>query len=257
MPPPEHPRVAEVERLLRAAGAPGEVRHLPDSARTAATAAAQLGIEVGAIANSLVFDVGGDPLLVLTSGAHRVDEARVAALLGVPGHHARHPGVRPPAHRPGDRRRRPARASRADRHPRRHRAGPVRAGLGGRGPPAHRLPHHLRRAAPAHRRHARRGRRRVRRRPADRAVPGRGDRRPMTGTKPSTRIDRAAHPVAARPHVRGAHHLRPGDGVRLRRRRRPVHLRDPAHRASRLPRRGGLRRDARTASSSSASATAT
>jgi prolyl-tRNA editing enzyme YbaK/EbsC (Cys-tRNA(Pro) deacylase) len=84
MTPPEHPRVAEVERLLRAAGAPGEVRHLPDSARTAATAAAQLGVEVGAIANSLVFDVGGDPLLVLTSGAHRVDEAQVAALLGVP-----------------------------------------------------------------------------------------------------------------------------------------------------------------------------
>ncbi len=84
MPAPEHPRVAEVERLLRAAGATGEVRHLPDSARTAATAAAQLGIEVGAIANSLVFDVGGAPLLVLTSGAHRVDEARVAALLGVP-----------------------------------------------------------------------------------------------------------------------------------------------------------------------------
>jgi prolyl-tRNA editing enzyme YbaK/EbsC (Cys-tRNA(Pro) deacylase) len=84
MPPPEHPRVAEVERLLRAAGAPGEVRTLPDSARTAATAAAQLGVEVGAIANSLVFDVGGNPLLVLTSGAHRVNEAQVAALLGVP-----------------------------------------------------------------------------------------------------------------------------------------------------------------------------
>ena len=39
---------------------------------------------MGAIANSLEFDVGGDPLLVLTSGAHRVDEAQVAALLGVP-----------------------------------------------------------------------------------------------------------------------------------------------------------------------------
>jgi prolyl-tRNA editing enzyme YbaK/EbsC (Cys-tRNA(Pro) deacylase) len=84
MPPPEHPRVAAVERLLRAAGAPGEVRTLPESARTAATAAAQLGVEVGAIANSLVFDVDGNPLLVLTSGAHRVDEAQVAALLGVP-----------------------------------------------------------------------------------------------------------------------------------------------------------------------------
>jgi prolyl-tRNA editing enzyme YbaK/EbsC (Cys-tRNA(Pro) deacylase) len=81
---PCHPRVAEVAQLLRAAGAAGEVRVLPDSARTAAAAAAQLGVEVGAIANSLVFDVGGEPLLVLTSGAHRVDEALVADLLGVP-----------------------------------------------------------------------------------------------------------------------------------------------------------------------------
>jgi len=90
MPPPtspspkEHPRVAEVARLLHAAGATGIVRHLPDSARTAAAAADQLGVEVGAIANSLVFDVDGNPLLVLTSGAHRVDETLVATLLGVP-----------------------------------------------------------------------------------------------------------------------------------------------------------------------------
>ncbi len=82
--PPEHPRVAEVARLLRAAGAAGTVRHLPDVARTAAAAAAQLGVAVGAIANSLVFDVDGNPLLVLTSGAHRVDETMVATLLGVP-----------------------------------------------------------------------------------------------------------------------------------------------------------------------------
>ena len=84
MPAPQSLRVAEVQRLLRAARATGEVRTLPDSARTAAAAAAQLGVEVGAIANSLVFDVGGVPLLVLTSGAHRVDEVLVADLLGVP-----------------------------------------------------------------------------------------------------------------------------------------------------------------------------
>src|SRR3954470_16607930 len=82
--PPSSPRVAEVVQQLRAAGAVGEVRTLPDSARTAAAAATQLGVEVGAIANSLVFDVGGEPLLVLTSGAHRVDEALIADLLGVP-----------------------------------------------------------------------------------------------------------------------------------------------------------------------------
>ena len=84
MPPADSPRVAEVVRRLRAAGATGEVRELTDSARTAAQAAAQLGVPIGAIANSLVFDVGGDPLLVLTSGAHRVDTGAVASLLGVP-----------------------------------------------------------------------------------------------------------------------------------------------------------------------------
>jgi prolyl-tRNA editing enzyme YbaK/EbsC (Cys-tRNA(Pro) deacylase) len=61
---------------------PGEVRVLPESAPTAAAAAAQLGCEVGAIANSLVFDADGAPLLVMTSGAHRVDTSRAAALVG-------------------------------------------------------------------------------------------------------------------------------------------------------------------------------
>jgi prolyl-tRNA editing enzyme YbaK/EbsC (Cys-tRNA(Pro) deacylase) len=84
MTPPAHPRVAEVAEHLAAAGAVGQVRELPGSARTAAEAAAQLGVPVGAIANSLVFDVDGNPLLVLTSGAHRVDEVQVAALLSVP-----------------------------------------------------------------------------------------------------------------------------------------------------------------------------
>jgi prolyl-tRNA editing enzyme YbaK/EbsC (Cys-tRNA(Pro) deacylase) len=79
--------VAEVDfsrfaSVLRELGAAGEVRVLPDSASTAAAAAAQLGCEVGAIANSLVFDADGAPLLVMTSGAHRVDTSLVAALVG-------------------------------------------------------------------------------------------------------------------------------------------------------------------------------
>ncbi|WP_199506379.1 YbaK/EbsC family protein [Geodermatophilus sp. TF02-6] len=82
---PPHPRVAAIARLLADAGATGQVLELPEGARTAAEAAAGLGVPVGAIANSLVFDVDGAPLLVLTSGAHRVDVAKVAALLGVPG----------------------------------------------------------------------------------------------------------------------------------------------------------------------------
>ena len=80
---PEHPRVAEVARLLAEAGASGELRVLPAEVRSAAAAGAALDVPVGAIVNSLVFAAGELPLLVLTSGAHRVDEQAVAELLGV------------------------------------------------------------------------------------------------------------------------------------------------------------------------------
>ncbi len=69
--------------MLGDLGVAGRVRELPESAPTAAAAAAQLGCELGAIANSLVFSADGAPLLVMTSGAHRVDTARVARLTGV------------------------------------------------------------------------------------------------------------------------------------------------------------------------------
>ena len=68
---------------LASLSVPGQVRELPEPAPTAATAAAQLGCDIGAIANSLVFDADGAPLLVLTSGGHRVDTVKVAAGLGV------------------------------------------------------------------------------------------------------------------------------------------------------------------------------
>ncbi len=72
-----------VQDALDAAGANGRVRILPDAVHTAVAAAEALGVTVGQIANSLIFDADGDPLLVLTSGAHRVDTAKVAAALGV------------------------------------------------------------------------------------------------------------------------------------------------------------------------------
>jgi prolyl-tRNA editing enzyme YbaK/EbsC (Cys-tRNA(Pro) deacylase) len=86
-----HPAVARVRRTLTDLGALGEIVVLDDHVRTAALAAAALGIEVGQIANSLIFAVtdpgdpdGRRPLLVLTSGAHRVDVDQVAGVLGVP-----------------------------------------------------------------------------------------------------------------------------------------------------------------------------
>jgi prolyl-tRNA editing enzyme YbaK/EbsC (Cys-tRNA(Pro) deacylase) len=78
-----HPNVQSVQDALLAADAHGEVRMLPQAVHTAAAAAEALGVTVGQIANSLIFDADGEPLLVLTSGAHRVDTAKVAALLGV------------------------------------------------------------------------------------------------------------------------------------------------------------------------------
>jgi prolyl-tRNA editing enzyme YbaK/EbsC (Cys-tRNA(Pro) deacylase) len=68
-------------QVLAELGVAGAVRLLPSSASTAALAAAQLGCDVGAIANSLVFAADGAPLLVMTSGAHRVDTALVASLV--------------------------------------------------------------------------------------------------------------------------------------------------------------------------------
>lgn len=81
---PAHPGVVAVSTLLAEAGAPGEVRVLPSEVRTAAAAGAALGVPTGAIVNSLVFAVDEAPLLILTSGAHRVDEPKVAEFLGVP-----------------------------------------------------------------------------------------------------------------------------------------------------------------------------
>ena len=74
--------VDAVVAALRAGGVEAEVRRFDVPVPTAAAAAAVLGCAVGAIANSLVFDADGEPLLVLASGAHRVDTGKVAALLG-------------------------------------------------------------------------------------------------------------------------------------------------------------------------------
>jgi prolyl-tRNA editing enzyme YbaK/EbsC (Cys-tRNA(Pro) deacylase) len=82
----DHPAVARVRVALDAAGLATEIVTLPAAAPTARAAAAQIGCDVAQIANSLVFRcaTSGSPLLVMTSGANRVDPARVAALVGEP-----------------------------------------------------------------------------------------------------------------------------------------------------------------------------
>ena len=74
--------VANVRRALLAAGAADTVAVFETQVPTAAAAAAALGCDVAAITNSLVFDVDGAPLLILASGAAKVDLRHVAARLG-------------------------------------------------------------------------------------------------------------------------------------------------------------------------------
>lgn len=80
----QHPQIQAVTTALAAAGVTGELRILPEGVRTAAAAAEAVGCPVGAIANSLVFDADGEPILILTSGAHRVDTDRIARANGLP-----------------------------------------------------------------------------------------------------------------------------------------------------------------------------
>src|SRR3954451_3059460 len=84
MPDPEPAAVIRFKEAHSASGGGGRVVILPDSVHTAALAAEALGCEVGAIANSLLFDTAGSPVLILTSGSHRVDTAATADRIGVP-----------------------------------------------------------------------------------------------------------------------------------------------------------------------------
>lgn len=77
----DHASVARVRDALASHGLRPEIRWFDNAATTAQAAAASLGIEVGAIANSLVFTLDGQPLLVLTSGAHRVDTGRLGGIM--------------------------------------------------------------------------------------------------------------------------------------------------------------------------------
>ena len=79
--------IASVDRVraaLLAAGHPDTIIEVPDGAHTAADAAAALGCAVAQIAKSIVFRSADRAVLVIASGANRVDTAKVAAALGLP-----------------------------------------------------------------------------------------------------------------------------------------------------------------------------
>jgi prolyl-tRNA editing enzyme YbaK/EbsC (Cys-tRNA(Pro) deacylase) len=80
MPDLEPAAVIRFKEAHSARGGGGRVVILPDTVHTAVLAAEALGCE----ANSLLFDAAGSPVLILTSGAHRVDTSATAARVGVP-----------------------------------------------------------------------------------------------------------------------------------------------------------------------------
>jgi len=78
-----HPSNVRVQQALDAAGVAADVRRLPESTHTAAAAAEVLGCEIGAIANSLVFMADDSPILVMASGAAKVDTELLAQTISV------------------------------------------------------------------------------------------------------------------------------------------------------------------------------
>ena len=79
----DHPSVKRVKDFLASHDIDVEIRHLSETARSAADAASALGVQVGQIASSIVFSIP-QPLLVITSGRHKVDTELVATTANLP-----------------------------------------------------------------------------------------------------------------------------------------------------------------------------
>ncbi|MGE0879014.1 MAG: YbaK/EbsC family protein [Acidimicrobiia bacterium] len=77
-----HPNAQRVAEAAAALGLTIEVRRFPEGTKTAADAAAAIGVEVGQIVKSLVFGVDEDVVLALVSGANQLDEKKLAAAAG-------------------------------------------------------------------------------------------------------------------------------------------------------------------------------
>ncbi|MHB8380554.1 MAG: YbaK/EbsC family protein [Acidimicrobiales bacterium] len=77
-----HPSAARIARLLSDKGVKGPYREFNASTKTSADAARALGCELGAIASCLVFLLDDEPVVILKSGAYRVDPASFARQAG-------------------------------------------------------------------------------------------------------------------------------------------------------------------------------
>lgn len=78
----DHPALERVRAHARARGIEIEVRRFPQGTHTAEDAARAIGCEVAQIVKSLVFLAAGDPVIVLVSGSDRVDESKLAGVVG-------------------------------------------------------------------------------------------------------------------------------------------------------------------------------
>jgi Cys-tRNA(Pro) deacylase len=77
-----HPNAQRVAEAARAFGLEIDVRTFPEGTKTAADAAAAIGVEVGQIVKSLIFAVDGEVVLAYVSGANQLDERKLAAAAG-------------------------------------------------------------------------------------------------------------------------------------------------------------------------------
>ena len=77
-----HPNVVRVVEAARALGLEITPRRFPDGTKTAADAAAAIGVEIGQIVKSLIFAVDGEVVLAYVSGANQLDEKKLALAAG-------------------------------------------------------------------------------------------------------------------------------------------------------------------------------
>jgi prolyl-tRNA editing enzyme YbaK/EbsC (Cys-tRNA(Pro) deacylase) len=77
-----HQNVRRVTDAADALGLTIEVRRFPEGTKTAADAAAAIGVEVGQIVKSLVFAVDGEVVMALVSGGNQLDERKLGAAAG-------------------------------------------------------------------------------------------------------------------------------------------------------------------------------
>jgi len=77
-----HPNVVRVVEAARALGLEIVPRRFPDGTKTAADAAAAIGVDIGQIVKSLIFAVDGDVVLAYVSGANQLDEKKLALAAG-------------------------------------------------------------------------------------------------------------------------------------------------------------------------------